>query len=119
MFHKLDCYLDHDMSLYNLIWASHVPKLDKVLGRLHKNGFSINPLKCEWGVLQERDFLGYWMTPTSLKPWLKCIEPSLALSKPETLKQIHGFIAMGNFYHMLWLHHANIMAPAVDQANQN
>ena len=66
MLHELECYLD-DMSIFDLLWGTHIPKLDKVLGRLHSNSFSVNPLKCEWGV-QETDFLGYWMTSTGLKP---------------------------------------------------
>jgi hypothetical protein len=38
--------------------------------------------------VKETDFLGYWITPTGLKPWLKCIKPILALAKPETLKHL-------------------------------
>jgi hypothetical protein len=86
MLHELHCYID-DMRIFDLLWNTHVPKLDQVLGCLHSNGFSGNPLKCEWGV-QETNFLTYWMTPTGLKPWLKRIEPILALAKPETLKQL-------------------------------
>jgi hypothetical protein len=51
------------------------------------------------------------MTPTGLKPWLKRIEPILALAKPETLKQLRGFIGMVNFYRSMWRHRAHIMAP--------
>jgi hypothetical protein len=96
MLHELDCYINN-MSIVDLLWDTHVPKLDQVLGHLHSNGFSVYPLKCEWGV-KETDFLGYWMTPTGLKPWLKQIEPILALAKPETLKQLRGFIGLVNFY---------------------
>lgn len=98
MLHELDCYLN-DMSIFNLLnrWAAHVPKLDRVLGRLHSNGLSVNPLKCEWGV-QKTGFLGYRMTTTGLKSGLKRIEPILALKKPETVRQLRGFIGMVNFY---------------------
>ena len=45
----------------------HLELIDKLLSKLAEAGMKCNPLKCAWTV-QETSFLGYWMTPTAVKP---------------------------------------------------
>lgn len=109
MLHEIEVYLD-DIAIFSKDWPDHLRVLDSVLARLHEAGFTVNPLKCEWGV-SETDFLGFYMTPTGLKPWKKKITGILNLDEPTTLKQLRAFIGMVNFYKQFFRRRAHILAP--------
>ena len=66
---ELDCtvYLDDIGYWTRGTYDEHMTGVWKILKRLAKNNLKTNPLKCEWAV-QETNFLGYIMTPTSCKP---------------------------------------------------
>ena len=46
---SVECYID-DIGVFNTTWEQHIEVLGDVLQCLEQNGFTINPLKCEWGV---------------------------------------------------------------------
>jgi hypothetical protein len=92
----VEVYID-DIGIFAQSWEHHQAIVAEVLKCLESNGFTVNPLKCEWAV-QETDWLGYWMTPNGLKPWKKKIDGILKMQPPQNVKQVRLFIGTVSFY---------------------
>ena len=50
---EVDVYID-DVGVYNDSWEQHLSSLTKVLTILQDSNFTVNPLKCKWGVQEAK-----------------------------------------------------------------
>jgi hypothetical protein len=107
-------YVD-DVGAFSDNWDHQVNLLATILRRLCENGLTINPLKCEWAVM-ETNWLGYWLTPRSLKPWKKKIDTILHMDHPRNATELHMFISCVNYYRDMWPSRAHIQKLLTDQS---
>ncbi|KAL7483283.1 hypothetical protein ACHAW6_008938 [Cyclotella cf. meneghiniana] len=89
-------YID-DVGAFSQTGDHYIKLLSNILHHLHENGFTINPLKCEWAI-KETNWLSYWLASRGLTPWKKNIDDILHMDRPRNSSERCMFIGCVNYY---------------------
>ncbi len=110
-------YLD-DFGIFSKTWKEPLLTIEKVLSHNEANGFTVNPLKCEWAI-QETDWFGYWLTPISLKLWKKYISAIFEQEPHSNLWEMCDILGAVNKYRLMWPKHTHLLKPLSAKSGKN
>ena len=108
----LDCvfvYLD-DILVASTSHARHLVDLRALFDHLQQFGLVINPAKCVFDVA-EIDFLGHRINHCGAVPLPAKVAAIQQLPQPTTVKALHEFLGMINFYHRFVPNAARLLQP--------
>ena len=111
--HNVECFID-DIDIFSLgSYSEHLSHIHQILLRLERNGFTVNPFKCDWAV-QTTEYLGFLLTPNGIKPLPHKIHAITNIARPTSTKNIRSFVGLVNYYKNMWPKRAHLLSPLTD-----
>ena len=93
---RVMAYLD-DILIMDASFEEHLDSFGSVLACLAKYGLKVKPQKCQL-FRQKVQFLGHQVSVDGLTPDLKNVQAIVDFPVPRTVRQVHQFMGMVNFY---------------------
>ncbi|PAA56643.1 hypothetical protein BOX15_Mlig004385g26 [Macrostomum lignano] len=90
--------------------TEHDKNLREVLGRIHREGFTLNREKCKFRQASV-DFFGLVISADGIKPTKCNVDAILRIPEPSTVAQIQSFLGAVNFLHKFIPHYSAIAEP--------
>ena len=105
-------YID-DLLVASTSPEQHQDHLRQVLERLCNHGIVLNPAKCNLGVTA-LDFLGHRVDAQGIRPLEDKVAAIRDFPMPTSLRKLHEFLGLINFYHRFIPNCASILGPLND-----
>ena len=109
----VECFIDDIGIFSHSSCHDHLHKVQQVLLRLERNGFTVNPLKCEWATTTT-EYLGFLLTPEGIKPMPYKVSAITNIVRPTSTKHVRSFVGLVNYYKDMWPKRAHFLAPLTD-----
>lgn len=113
---NISSYVD-DVIVYTNTWEEHIERLRELFTRLHANGFTVRPTKCNLGA-ETTEFVGHSLSAGKKTPKDNNITKILKVSQPSTKTEIRSFLGMTGFYRDYIPNYAAIAAPLTDMTKK-
>ena len=96
-------YIDNILLFTKGSFDHHIERLAAVMKVLHRNNLHVH--------VEETFLASYTLTTKGIKPQLKKILPILRFSKPQSVKQLRGFLGLVNYYKKRVYRRSHILEP--------
>jgi hypothetical protein len=101
-------YLDDLLIISKSSFDNHLTQIETVLCQLRDAGLRVNAKEAEI------EYLGYVLTREGIKPQPEKVSAILAINPPSTVKELHKFLGMVQYYRDLWDKRSHLLAPLTD-----
>jgi hypothetical protein len=91
------CFIDDIALITNGSFENHLTQLDEILQLLKENNLHVNGDKSSFCAIEAK-FLGFVLTQQGVKPQVKKVKAVVKIATLKTVKQVHSFIGMINYY---------------------
>ena len=109
----VECFIS-DIGIFTLdSFQDHLSHVHQVLLRLEKNGFTVNPLKCDWAA-KSTEYLGFLLTTEGIKPLPHKAIAITKIERSNSTKNVRSFVGLVNNYKDMWPRRAHFLAPLTD-----
>ena len=106
-------YIDDILIISHGDAQDHLEKIAIVFRRLKETGLRAKPEKVEI-MKKEMIYLGYKISTEGISPDPAKIQAIMKLKRPQTVKEVRGFIGTIQYYRDLWPRRSHILAPIAD-----
>ena len=110
---NIKCFIN-DIGIFTLgSFLDYLHQLHQVLLRLERDGFTVNPSKCDWAT-KSTEYLGFLQTPDSIKPLPNKIKAITQIARPTSIKHVRSFVGLVNYYKDMWPKRTHFLCPLTD-----
>ena len=110
-------YMD-DIVIFSGNFQEHLHNLEQVFQRLQSSGISLKLSKCVFAC-NKVNFLGFELSKGGIKPQARLTEAIDNYKRPETRKELKGFLGLAGFYRSFIQNFAEICQPLNKLTSEN